>query len=56
MTSVKVKTFETGNKRKEKIRELFYFLKTLLELLNNFLALAKKSSKEKTWIPRLRRW
>ena len=41
MTSVKVKAFETGNKRKEKIRELFYFVITSLELLINFLDLCE---------------
>ena len=48
MTSVKVKTFEIGNKRKEKIKELFYFVIARLEPLINFLDLARVSSKEKT--------
>ena len=52
MTFVNVKTYETGNKRKA----LFYFVITHLELLINFLDLAKVSSEEKTWTPRLRRW
>ena len=56
MTFVNVKTYKTGNKRKEKIKELFYFVITYLELLINFLDLAKVSSTEKTWTPRLRRW